>query len=143
VSDTLKMILIGACLNDVPASVRSLSEAHSEGILCARSPLMQRTVCNCDMASSQTGPSRTEQRKKDSQGGMATIRLIGHFQSEHVEELKKQLQHNGPRFVLDLTEVTLVDLDVVRFLGICEADGVQLINCPPYIREWMRQERKA
>lgn len=81
--------------------------------------------------------------EKDSQGGMTTIRLIGHFQSEHLGELKKQLQHNGPRFVLDLTEVTLVDVDVVRFLGACEADGVEMISCPPYIREWMRQERKG
>jgi anti-anti-sigma regulatory factor len=81
--------------------------------------------------------------EKDSQGGTTTIRLIGHFQSEHVEELKKQLQHNGPRFVLDLTEVTLVDRDVVRFLGICKAGGVEIVNCSPYIREWMKQERKA
>lgn len=81
--------------------------------------------------------------EKDSQGGITTIRLIGHFQSEHVGELKKQLQHQGPRFVLDLTEVTLVDLDVVRFLGICEVGGLEIVNCSPYIREWMKQERKV
>ena len=55
--------------------------------------------------------------EKDSRGGETTIRLIGHFQSEHVEELKKQLQDNGPRFVLHLKEVALVDVMVVRFLG--------------------------
>jgi hypothetical protein len=43
--------------------------------------------------------------ERDSQGGQTTIRLIGHFQSEHVGELKKQLQHNGPLFILDLKEV--------------------------------------
>jgi hypothetical protein len=42
---------------------------------------------------------------------------------------------------LDLDEVTLVDLDVVRFLSACEEKGVELLNCSPYIREWMRQER--
>ena len=81
--------------------------------------------------------------ERSSQGGTTTIRLIGHFQFENLEELKKQLQHNGPRFVLDLTEVTLVDADVVRFLGACEAGGLEMINCSPYIREWMRQERKG
>jgi hypothetical protein len=81
--------------------------------------------------------------EKDSQSGLTTIRLMGHFQSEHIGELKKQLQHDGPRFVLDLMEVTLVDVDVVRFLGICEADGVEIVNCSPYIREWMKQEQKA
>jgi len=30
--------------------------------------------------------------EKDLQGGKTTIRLIGHFQPEHVGELKKQLQ---------------------------------------------------
>jgi hypothetical protein len=33
--------------------------------------------------------------EKDSHGGKTTIRLIGHFQSEHIGELKKQLQNNG------------------------------------------------
>lgn len=81
--------------------------------------------------------------EKHSQGGITTIRLIGRFQSEHVGELKKQLQHGGSRFVLDLTEVTLVEVGVVRFLGICEAGGVEIVNCSPYIREWMKQEKKV
>jgi anti-anti-sigma regulatory factor len=79
--------------------------------------------------------------EKDSQDGNTTIRLIGHFQSDHVVELKKQLQQNGPRFILDLKEVTVVDVDVVRFLGECKADGVKIVHCPPYIRNWMARER--
>jgi len=81
--------------------------------------------------------------EKDSGGGRNTIRLIGHFQVDHIEELQKQLPQNGLRFVLDLTELTLVDVDVVRFLGTCEAGGAEVINCAPYIREWMSQERKV
>jgi len=79
--------------------------------------------------------------EKNSHGRVTTIRMIGHFQSEHIGELKKQLQENGPQFVLDLKEVTLVDVDVVRFLGACTADGVKLENCAPYIREWMEREK--
>jgi hypothetical protein len=78
-----------------------------------------------------------------SHGGRTTIRLIGHFQLEHVGELKKQLQENGPRFVLDLKEVTLVDIDVVRFLVVCETGGTKIVNCSQYIREWMSRERQA
>ena len=81
--------------------------------------------------------------ESDSQGGRTTLRLIGHFQSEDLGELQNQLQHNGPRFVFDLKEVTLVDADVVRFLGTYEAGGVEIVNCSLYIREWMRQERKG
>jgi len=47
------------------------------------------------------------------------------------------MKGNAERIVLDLEEVTLVDLDVVRFLGVSQADGVELVNCSPYIREWI------
>jgi len=81
--------------------------------------------------------------EKSSQGGKTTIYLIGHFQSEHLEELKKQFPENGPQFVLDLKEVTQVDVDVVRFLGRCRVAGVKIVHCSPYIREWMNRERRA
>ena len=81
--------------------------------------------------------------EKHSQRGKTTIRLIGHFQVEHIEELRKHIEQNRSHFVLDLTELTLADLDVIRFLGSCEASGVKLVNCSPYIREWMNQEREA
>ena len=79
--------------------------------------------------------------EKHSQRGKTTIRLIGHFQLEHVDELQKLIEQNSA--ILDLTELTLVDIDIVRFLGTCETSGVRIVNCPPYIREWMNQERKA
>ena len=41
--------------------------------------------------------------------------------------------------VLDLDEVTLVD--VVRFLGACEAEGIALLHCSPNIREWIAREQ--
>jgi hypothetical protein len=43
--------------------------------------------------------------------------------------------------ILDLGEVTLVDLGVVRFLISCEDDGIELVDCPAYVREWMLRER--
>ena len=80
--------------------------------------------------------------EKASQCGNTTVRLSGQFQAEHIAELKKQLQDNGSRFVLDLTEVTVVDVEVVRFLGVCEANGVRIVHCPRYIREWLNRERE-
>ena len=44
------------------------------------------------------------------------------------------------RAVLQLDEVMLVDVDVVRCLNRCETEGVRLVNCSPYIREWMNRE---
>ena len=79
--------------------------------------------------------------EKNSQVRTTTTRLIGHFQAEHLGELKKQLEDNGPEFVLDLKEVTIVDVEVVRFLGAREAEGVKIVHCPQYIRRWMARER--
>jgi hypothetical protein len=42
--------------------------------------------------------------------------------------------------VLDLDQVTLVDVEVVRFLKAAEREGVELRNCPPFIREWIARE---
>jgi len=36
--------------------------------------------------------------------------------------------------------VTLVDAETVRFLAEAEAAGIELVNCPLFIREWIRRE---
>jgi len=79
--------------------------------------------------------------EKYSDGTGTTIRLIGWIQTEHLEELEKQIRESGQAIILDLEELTLVDVEAVRFLGICEAHGVTLLNCLPYIREWINKER--
>ena len=71
-----------------------------------------------------------------------TLRLIGHLQAAHLEALRAQLESNGPRTVLDLDQVTLVDVEVVRFLGTCEKEGTAHLHCPPYIREWISREQR-
>ena len=43
--------------------------------------------------------------------------------------------------VVDLNEVSLVDVEVVRFLVHCEMQGIRLAHCPAYVREWMVRER--
>jgi hypothetical protein len=74
-------------------------------------------------------------------GQHTTLRLIGYLQAEYLEELRAQIERNGPRIALDLDEVTLVDVEVVRFLGLCEAEGIALLHCSPYIREWIAREQ--
>ena len=74
-------------------------------------------------------------------GRTATLRLFGRIESVHLDELQAQVRGYRPQLVLDLDEVTLVDLGVVRFLIACEADGIELRHCAPYILEWMNRER--
>ena len=76
-----------------------------------------------------------------SDGSNTKIRLIGRMQAEHLAELEKQIRNGGPKIELDLEQVDLVDVQVVRFLGACEAQGITLINCSPYIRDWIGKER--
>ena len=63
------------------------------------------------------------------------ICLSGRLQAKHLEELKTQLEGARSRIELDLNGVTLVDVEIIRFLNACEEGGVELLNCWPYIRE--------
>jgi anti-anti-sigma regulatory factor len=76
-----------------------------------------------------------------SDGKGTTLRLMGRIKSEYLEEVQAQVRRHGPRLVLDLEEVTLVDVAVVRFLIAREAEGIVLRGCAPYIRLWMSRER--
>ena len=69
------------------------------------------------------------------------IRLSGRLQSKHLDALKTQLEGSQSRIVLDLSGVTLVDVEIVRFLNVCEKGGVELLHCWPYIQEWMIREK--
>ncbi len=42
---------------------------------------------------------------------------------------------------IDLKGVLLVDREVAKFLAVSEANGIELRNCPAYIREWVARER--
>ena len=76
-----------------------------------------------------------------SDGHTASLRLIGRIQAEYLDELDIHIRRHQPLLVLDLREVTLVDVAVVRFLITCEAEGIELRHCAPYIREWMGREQ--
>jgi hypothetical protein len=54
-----------------------------------------------------------------------------------LHELLKNEKRSKGRLALDLTEVTLVSMEVVTSLSVAEANGIELRNCPAYVREWM------
>jgi hypothetical protein len=83
-------------------------------------------------------------RIKTGSGGQGTnLRLSGRIRSTDIENVREAMKGKVQRIVLDLEEVTLVDLDVVRFLGVSEVEGVELVNCSPYIRDWIFKERNS
>ena len=70
-----------------------------------------------------------------------TIRLIGRMRAEHLSDLEKQIRESGSKVVLNLEELDLIDVEAVRFLGMCETQGIALLNCSAYIRHWIGKER--
>ncbi len=82
--------------------------------------------------------------EKVAEGNGSVLRLVGRINAEHLDELNNLIGNAEPKVVkLDLSEVTLVDVDVVRFLGGQERRGVELDKCSPYIREWIQREKTA
>ena len=74
-------------------------------------------------------------------GCVIKLQLCGRIQSDQIPSIVSEMDCDCPSKILDLSEVTLVDLGVVRFLIACEDEGVELVQCPIYIREWMLRER--
>ena len=67
--------------------------------------------------------------------------VSGHITGEHVDTLRGVLaQEQGSGLALDLKNVVLADREAVKLLARTEAQGTELRNCPPYIREWVTRE---
>ena len=83
-------------------------------------------------------------RIERSANGQVVFTVSGRMQSEDVEQFRQLLivEAPGQQLILNLQDVTLVNLDVVTFLANCEANGIKLENCPLHIRNWINQEKR-
>ena len=79
--------------------------------------------------------------EKESDGCVSRLKLSGRIQSACIPRIRSAMNDGCTRIILDLGEVTLVDIAAVRFLISCENEGVEFVQCPPYVREWMLRER--
>ena len=69
------------------------------------------------------------------------LRVSGRIGTENVATLTELLRREKFGVAIDLKQVTLVDRDAVTFLALSETNGIELSNCPAYIREWIDRER--
>jgi hypothetical protein len=58
-------------------------------------------------------------------------------------DLRAEIEQVGLPITLDLDEVDVVDVDGIRLLNGRRKSGIQVVNCPPYIHEWMLQEGRT
>jgi hypothetical protein len=70
----------------------------------------------------------------------AVLFISGRITGEHVDILRGVLEQESGGFAIDLRNVFLVDREAVKLLALNEANGTELRNCPPYIREWVTRE---
>ena len=67
--------------------------------------------------------------------------VSGRITGEHVDMLRGVLEQETGNFAIDLKSVLLVDREAVTLLARTEEDGTELMNCSPYVREWVTRER--
>ena len=77
--------------------------------------------------------------------GKVIFTLSGRIEAEGIDELHRllELEKAGSHIAFDLKDVTLVDRDAIKFLTDREADGIQIENCPPYVRKWIPRGKKT
>jgi len=80
-----------------------------------------------------------------SSNGEVHFSLSGRLDKEHVVELESLIraEEKGRRIVIDLKDVNLAGEDGVIFLAQCEAENITLVNCRPYIREWITRQNNG
>jgi len=73
-----------------------------------------------------------------------TLTVSGRIDAEQLPDLRRFVEAEQENEVtLDLAEVSLVDADAVRFLLLCEEQGIWIVRCPAYVREWMVREKRS
>lgn len=68
--------------------------------------------------------------------------ISGQLTAEDLEVVRTAL--DPPRIVaVELADVEVANRDAVKLLAQAEAEGIELRNCPAYIREWITYERES
>ena len=75
--------------------------------------------------------------------GHIVFRVSGRIECEHVATIERAIAGVKGPTALDLSDVTLVDRDVVPWLARLKNAGVALENCPAYVRQAISRSRRA
>ena len=76
-----------------------------------------------------------------SEGDVVLMSISGRLTAQDAETLRTFVVRE-PGVAFDLRDLLFVDRAAIGLLAVIEASGVELRNCPPYIREWVAQERR-
>jgi hypothetical protein len=73
--------------------------------------------------------------------GVVVMKISGRLIADDLVILRTLLELEAGVIAFDLRDLLFVDRDAVGMLAHSEAGGSELRNCPPYVREWVTQER--
>ena len=84
-------------------------------------------------------------RIRRSQNEEVVFAISGRLDAQHIAELETLIGAEGKdrRIILDLKDMTLTGQDGIDFLTRCEASHIALVNCDPYVREWMTRQQSG
>jgi anti-anti-sigma regulatory factor len=71
------------------------------------------------------------------------LRLCGRIERDDLDTFREAIGREKGPVAIDLSEVTLVNREAVTLLANCELNGIELRNCPAYLREWVTKERES
>ena len=69
------------------------------------------------------------------------LRVSGQVHNECMKTIKELIDAETGRIALDLADVTFANRDVATFLAGYEFTGVELRNCPAYLRRLIDKEQ--
>jgi hypothetical protein len=74
-----------------------------------------------------------------SRNGYVVFAVSGRLETDSLRELAALLApgSSARAVTLELKDLVLVDRDAVGFLRACAEKGIELRNCPQYLRTWM------
>jgi ABC-type transporter Mla MlaB component len=75
-----------------------------------------------------------------------TLLLDGKFSEDALPALRQSIsaaRQTKQTIYIDLSEVTLVDRKAVKYISEQAAHDIKLVNCPIYLRRWIRQVSDA
>ena len=77
--------------------------------------------------------------------GSVVLRVIGRIDGTRTSRCCGMEQEKTKKsgLAIDLTEVTLVSQEAVEALAVAETNGIELRNCPGYIREWVSRTKES
>jgi len=119
------------------------STAHASNSLRTRRvlPVLRSRILKGAIVIEPTMTCRIDRRVIEED--LVILHLSGQITEQDTDTLRASVEQNSNVVALDLGDILIVDREAIKLLALCQSNGLELRNCPAYIREWVTRERKS